>query len=391
MPVTESPESAQHQRGRPTKITYELVERIASDLVAKKGQFTCADVLTEIGEGSMTTVHPLVKMWRERNPPAHGKAIESSPKFQAALSAEIHRQVDAILQSYEIDLSVARTDNDHLCNALERLQGRLEEIELAAHEMKTALAESNAALHALREERTELKAEIKRLETTAWLNREQVLLAESKLQNIERLQNELRAANTARDQALEQAIQLRSELAASTATMDQLKERLLELRQTRVAGANSSSNTVDANPIRSASATPKRVGPLSAVETRTEDIRNPLEQSSQSADAGNHDAARSVNKAEEVTQQPSIRGKRSKPTQKDWILSVTEKMLESSPIVTSPKILARLTELGFQVGGEEPIGIIAATLSKSKKFRNSKSPRGWMLENKASDEVTTHA
>jgi len=62
----------------------------------------------------------------------------------------------------------------------------------------------------------------------------------------------------------------------------------------------------------------------------------------------------------------------------DQIIKVVDEMLQSSDVVLTVAILARLEELHIEMGGKNPMSNVAAILSKSPKFVNSRIKRGWM-------------
>lgn len=313
--------------GRPSNITYERVDLVIRQILTEKSSFSCADVLVRIGEGSMATVHRFVKEWRAQNPSLQEKSVDLSAKLLASLRSELSRHVAEAINDYQVELQSARLDNDMLCQASEILQSQVLDGEQRLRESSVFLIEKQAAIDTTRAERTALEEKL--IQSGAEIHRlsEQLIRAESRLAALDALEQQLLAATQARNELTLENVRLMSAIAALSATRDQLVERLNELRGIPNAFAG--------------------------------DLKDPATQKY----ARPHASAR----------------KQAGITKTKFIISTVEKMLEEKDIVSTPDILKHMKEIGFDIGGQDPMTNLAAILSKCKKFINSKNPRGWKI------------
>lgn len=74
---------------------------------------------------------------------------------------------------------------------------------------------------------------------------------------------------------------------------------------------------------------------------------------------------------------------RKKPTRRatkrQCVENATKALLKEESVISTAKLLAVLESQGILVGGTNPEGNLAAILSKSRAFVNSRAAGGWML------------
>jgi len=240
-------------------ITYEQVAQAASILVEQGNKPTIQRIRDELGTGSPNTIHRYLRDWKAAQAPTQRAVIQLPDALIRAVADEIERQVSIARAEVEAQAQESQQTADMLAEMGEELEAQTEQLlsqvnhleserDDVTDERDTAQAELERLRKTLNEERldaektreslAQAQARIKLLSEQRDEYYQTSMDAQRKLQAIERLQRATERAKTAAEakqaaaehNAMDQREALKAERQARKLDADAVRKEIAQLR-----------------------------------------------------------------------------------------------------------------------------------------------------------------
>ena len=216
--------------GRDATVTYEQVAGIADSIQAAGNKPTLRAVREQVGGGSMGTINKLLQEWRATHERRAAVDMTLPPALQRALLdfmgteiAGARAPLEAEIADHQATITDLATENERMAETIRDLSAQIEGLTADKAGIEGKAAQLAADLATAREE-------ITRERQTAESARVELAKAQLRLEGLPRLESEIAALRTERDQERQGRVQAEQESAVLTARVTDLRERLDESR-----------------------------------------------------------------------------------------------------------------------------------------------------------------
>ena len=216
--------------GRDATVTYEQVAGIADSIQAAGNKPTLRAVREQVGGGSMGTINKLLQEWRATHERRAAVDMTLPPALQRALLdfmgteiAGARAPLEAEIADHQATTADLATENERQAETIRDLSAQIEGLTADRAGIEGKAAQLAADLATAREE-------ITRERQTAESARVELAKAQLRLEGLPRLESEIAALRTERDQERQGRVQAEQESAVLTARVTDLRERLDESR-----------------------------------------------------------------------------------------------------------------------------------------------------------------
>lgn len=220
-----------------TGITFEQVAAAADALAGAGKQATIQGVREALGTGSPNTIHKHLSAWRQARPVAQAAALELPAELAAAFGRELARAASAARGEVEAELVQAQAEAVELASTGEALETEREALAEQVAGLTTERDQHQATALERAQEIERLGQAVQREQQAAEGARVELAKAQLKIEagaergtalerEIERLREQLEAAQAGRQSAEQKAAVADAQLAAEQSKSADLAQRL---------------------------------------------------------------------------------------------------------------------------------------------------------------------
>lgn len=179
-------------------VTYDQVVAVVEILLAEGKRPTLRGIRERLGSGSPNSIQEHLRTWEKSKPRPGSVALELSPGFLAAFTAEIERQRAAALTAVQTELSEQQERSDDLGKYANALEAERDQLKAQIEDLTTQRDRIGGELQSAKAQIEKLEAEVTHFQQAAEGTRIELAKTQLQLESFPALQaqvTDLRAEN----------------------------------------------------------------------------------------------------------------------------------------------------------------------------------------------------